>query len=100
MRKPISRRRRKTARRSVDASAPGTPSGVPGSNDLPVSDPALLKPAALGPADRGSQTTEAFVLRLLSFRALSKLVPRLRARAPSFHGEFDLGSGRTLAACL
>ena len=66
----------------------------------PVSDPALLKPAALGPTDRGSQTTEALVLRLLSFRALSKLVSRLRTLAPSFHGEFDPGSGRTLAACL
>ena len=78
------------------------PSGCARFNEYPVAWSFIAETrAAFGPAATDHKTDRSDgSLRYLSFRALSKLVPGLRPRAPSFHGEFDPGSGRTLAACL
>ena len=78
------------------------PSGCARFNEYPVAWSFIAETrSALGPAETDHKTHRSDgSLRYLSFRALSKLVPGLRPRAPGFHGEFDPGSGRTLAACL
>ena len=79
------------------------PSGCARFNEYPVAWSFIAETRlAFGPAATDHKTDRSDgSLRYLSFRALlSLLVSRLRALAPSFHGEFDPGSGRTLAACL
>src|ERR1017187_8161888 len=102
MRKPVSRRRFGGTAIGGRQCAWRTLRGVRGSMNTPSRDPFIAETRlAFWSTAMGHKTDRSDgSLRYLSFRALPKLVPRLRPRAPSFHGEFDPGSGRTLAACL